>query len=70
MARFSKRLDAISQIKVTGMADAVMFLLDEQLKDAEEELLGANSADPRIVDKLVRVQTLRNLAERLRTELK
>lgn len=70
MVKFSSRKSAINAIKVSATSDAMMYLLDEQVKDAEAELLGASSADPRVADKLVKAQTLRNLAERLRTELK
>lgn len=69
MAKYSNRKDAIMHVKVHALGDAVMFLLDEQVKDAEAELLAASSADPRVADKLVKAQTLRNLAERLRTDL-
>lgn len=70
MAKYSKRTDAIHVVKVTGAAEAVMFLLEEQLKDAEADVLGAAPADPRVMEKLVRAQTLRGLVERLRSDLK
>jgi hypothetical protein len=70
MARYSNRKDAITHLKFNASSEAVLFLLEEQLKDAEAEVLGCNPADAGMRDKLVKAQTLRNLVERLRGELK
>jgi hypothetical protein len=70
MAKFLNRKDVITFLKMQSCSDAVIFLLEEQLKDSETEILNCPPTDLGMRDKLVKAQTLRTLTERLRTELK
>jgi hypothetical protein len=70
MVKFSSRKDAITMIKIRAANEAVVFLIEEQLKDAEAEILGCNPQDLNMRDKLVKAQTLRNLLTTLSHDLK
>lgn len=70
MAKFSKREDAILVIKYQGGQDAILYLIEEQVKNAELELLTAAPQTPDLSNRLVKSQTLRNLFEQLRRDLK
>jgi len=70
LAKFSKREDAIMTLKYQGGQDAVLFLMEEQVKNAELEVLTAPPQSPDVSNRLVKAQTLRNLLEQLRRDLK
>lgn len=70
MANFSNKKDAVQLIRMTGIADPFIFILEQHVRDAETDLLVSNPNDVNLRDKLVKVHTLRNLTETLRKELK
>lgn len=70
MAKFFKRNEAIQAIRVLGAAEAVLFLLQEQVDHAEKELLGMNPNHTDMRDRLVKAQSYRLLLTTLQQDLK
>ncbi len=70
MVKFSKRTDAISNIKMNFSTDAVLFLIQEQLDNAEKELLSTSPNHTDLRDRLVKAQSYRLLLTVLTQDLK
>lgn len=70
MAKFSNRKEAITSVKLLSAGEAILYLVEEQLQNAEAEILGCNPQDPAMRDKLVKAQTFRNFITTLRSDLK
>jgi hypothetical protein len=70
MGKYSSYKDIISIIKIRDTQDAVIALVEEQVKNAEADMLCCNPQDDKLRDKLVKAQTFRNFLTILTQDLK
>lgn len=70
MAKSSSHNELISIIKIRDCSKAILALVEEQVQNAEEDILGCNPQDVNMRDKLVKAQTFRNFLTILTQELK